>query len=243
MITIEEINKIVADNQGRAESNTIDLAPGQTKKVWFENEDLDEIKLSNDSKPYYLGHLSDIQGSHGVLSIAEGQNCRVVRYKKPKFTMDTSKIMEYSAKSEEGLEDMVEIDELNNATLLYNLFKRYEKDEIHTYVGPILLVMNPFKTIGGMYSEEKIARYATNILNAEFPSEVKREMDPHVFALTAISKKQMLESKKKQAIVISGESGAGKTESAKRAMKFLTQMNQYVDGMGGSHDNALDGIE
>jgi len=42
---------------------------------------------------------------------------------------------------------MVEIDELNNATLLYNLFKRYEKDEIYTYVGPILLAMNPFKMI------------------------------------------------------------------------------------------------
>jgi len=55
--------------------------------------------------------------------------------------------MDYSQKSEEGLSDMVEIDELNNATLLYNLFKRYEKDEIYTYVGPILLAMNPFKMI------------------------------------------------------------------------------------------------
>lgn len=42
---------------------------------------------------------------------------------------------------------MVEIDELNHATLLHNLFKRYCKDEIYTYVGPVLLAMNPFKSL------------------------------------------------------------------------------------------------
>lgn len=47
----------------------------------------------------------------------------------------------------EGIEDMVEIDELNPATLLFNLANRYKKDEIYTYVGPILLACNPFKGI------------------------------------------------------------------------------------------------
>lgn len=49
---------------------------------------------------------------------------------------------------------MVEIDELNHATLLYNLYKRYVKDEIYTYVGPILLGMNPFKNLDYLYTEE-----------------------------------------------------------------------------------------
>ena len=72
--------------------------------------------------------------------------------------------------------------------------------------------------------------------------EAKRELPPHIFALTAMAKKQMLESKKKQAIVISGESGAGKTESAKQAMKFLTQMNKFIEDKGSTTD-AHDGIE
>jgi len=42
---------------------------------------------------------------------------------------------------------MGDIDELNNATLLYNLGNRYKKDEIYTYVGPILLALNPFKAL------------------------------------------------------------------------------------------------
>lgn len=102
--------------------------------------------------------------------------------------------MEQSAMSEKGLEDMVDIDELNNATLLYNLFKRYESDEIYTYVGPILLALNPFKALPRLYQEDLIANYAKRILNAEFPLEVKRELQPHIFALTAMAKKNMLES-------------------------------------------------
>lgn len=97
--------------------------------------------------------------------------------------------MEYSIKAEEGLQDMVEIDELNNATLLYNLFKRYEKDEIYTYVGPILLAMNPFKLVRGIYDEGIIGKYARSILNTDFPLEAKRELPPHIFALTAMAKK------------------------------------------------------
>ena len=62
--------------------------------------------------------------------------------------------MEYSASSEKGIADMVDIDELNHATLLYNLFKRYTKNEIYTYVGPILLAMNPFKSMDHLYTEE-----------------------------------------------------------------------------------------
>jgi myosin heavy subunit len=55
--------------------------------------------------------------------------------------------MEYSVTAERGLADMVEIDELNHATLLHNLCSRYMRDDIYTYVGPILLAMNPFKSV------------------------------------------------------------------------------------------------
>jgi len=47
----------------------------------------------------------------------------------------------------QGLADMVDIDELNNATLMQNLAARYDKNEIYTYVGPIILAMNPFQNL------------------------------------------------------------------------------------------------
>jgi myosin heavy subunit len=63
---------------------------------------------------------------------------------------------------------MVEIDELNPASILYNLMTRYRRDEIYTYVGPILLVLNPFKAIEGINDEENRLRYV-EIVNSATP--------------------------------------------------------------------------
>jgi myosin heavy subunit len=64
--------------------------------------------------------------------------------------------MEYSQVAEKGIADMVEIDELNHATLLQNLFRRYMSNHIYTYVGPILLAMNPFKSMNHIYTDEVV---------------------------------------------------------------------------------------
>lgn len=124
----------------------------------------------------------------------------------------------------EGIPDMVEIDELNPATLLYNLMARYkrEKIEIYTYVGPILLVLNPFKD-PGLNSEENRMRYV-EITKSEQPLTLKKQLEPHAFALSALAYSTMKIERARQGIVISGESGAGKTESAKTCMDFLTKL-------------------
>jgi myosin heavy subunit len=54
---------------------------------------------------------------------------------------------------------MVEIDELNPASLVYNLANRYKRKQIYTYVGPILLALNPFGPVEGISGPEVIARY------------------------------------------------------------------------------------
>lgn len=133
--------------------------------------------------------------------------------------------MEYSKIAEQGIADMVEIDELNHATLLQNLCSRYCHDQIYTYVGPILLAMNPFKYMNHLYTDQVVDKYK-KITTSKTPLEVRKANPPHIFAITAMAFRQMVGNKKKQAIVISGESGAGKTESAKCAMKFLTSISK-----------------
>jgi myosin X len=54
---------------------------------------------------------------------------------------------------------MVDIDELNSASLLFNLMNRYKKNQIYTYVGPILLALNPFVKIPGYDGQEVINKY------------------------------------------------------------------------------------
>ena len=53
--------------------------------------------------------------------------------------------------ADKGLQDMIDIDELNHATILWNLYKRYIADDIYTYVGPTLLAVNPFKRMDHKY--------------------------------------------------------------------------------------------
>lgn len=67
--------------------------------------------------------------------------------------------MEYSETAEEGIPDMMELNELNHATLLYNMRQRYLRNEIFTFVGPTLLIINPFKPLPHLLTEEKVKEY------------------------------------------------------------------------------------
>lgn len=69
------------------------------------------------------------------------------------FERKTDLIMDYSEMAHNGIPDMIDIDELNHATVLYNLYRRYIKDDIYTYVGPTLLAVNPFKRMTFKYPD------------------------------------------------------------------------------------------
>ena len=102
-----------------------------------------------------------MEGNNAFVTITdeEAEECKVVELKKKNFPVHISKTLEYSIKAEEGIADMVEIDELNSASLLYNLGNRYAKDQMYTYVGPILLMLNPFKFIPGSVGPELREQY------------------------------------------------------------------------------------
>jgi myosin-5 len=135
--------------------------------------------------------------------------------------------MDYSLAADKGIKDMIDIDELNHATILYNLFRRYEQDDIYTYVGPTLLAVNPFKDMGAKYPATLIEDYKA-IIEADDNSyyDVMKSKAPHTYAISAFAHRQMRSgaTATRQAIVISGESGAGKTESARQCMAFLTTL-------------------
>lgn len=123
----------------------------------------------------------------------------------------------------QGFNDMVDMENLNEAELLYNIQKRYQNNLIYTYVGPTLLIVNPYQKIPNLISEECLDFYQKKVYEPNFSL---KDVDPHVYAISALCVKRLCETKKNQAIVISGESGAGKTENAKLAMKFITSIGK-----------------
>jgi len=101
---------------------------------------------------------------------------------------------------------------LNEATLLNNVRLRYSKDKIYTYVANILIAINPYFEIADLYSTETIKSYLGKSLGTR---------PPHVFAIADKAFRDMKVLKTSQSIIVSGESGAGKTESTKYILKYL----------------------
>ncbi|CRG95016.1 myosin C, putative, partial [Plasmodium gallinaceum] len=107
--------------------------------------------------------------------------------------------------------DLTQLTHLHEASILHSLNLRFDIDEIYTFTGPILIAVNPFKTIKNLYSDNILAKHVQPI----------KSKSPHIFATSNSAYLGMCNNNKSQTILISGESGAGKTESTKYVMKFL----------------------
>lgn len=186
--------------------------------------------------------FTKLDGNKLVCNLHEDENkdCKVADLKKKDFSIGVELTEEYSKMSEAGIDDMVDIDELNPATLLFNMAQLYSRYDIFVYVGPILLVMNPFKALPALATPELKAEYM-KICTAPNPLALRKELRPHTWAISATAYRMLKDTAGRQGIVISGESGAGKTESAKVAMNFLTDLGKG-DSSSGETGNIGDKI-
>ncbi|XP_037348196.1 unconventional myosin-XV [Talpa occidentalis] len=117
---------------------------------------------------------------------------------------------------EDGVEDMTQLEDLQETTVLSNLKTRFERNLIYTYIGSILVSVNPYRMFG-IYGPEQVQQYSGKALG---------ENPPHLFAIANLAFAKMLDAKQNQCIIISGESGSGKTESTKLILRYLAAMNQ-----------------
>jgi len=121
----------------------------------------------------------------------------------------------YSSEGLQGLDDLTQLTHLHEAAVLHSLNVRFDVDTIYTYTGPILIAANPFKIIPSLYDESKLRYFLEN------PQPLTGSRVPHVFASAELAYRGMVNNRKRQTILISGESGAGKTESTKFVMRLL----------------------
>ncbi|KAJ2392518.1 Myosin type-2 heavy chain 1, partial [Coemansia sp. RSA 2603] len=115
----------------------------------------------------------------------------------------------------DGAADLTTLSYLHEAAVLHNLRRRYEQRQIYTYSGVVLVALNPFAAVDA-YSGEWMARYAGG----------RGGEAPHVFAIAENAYRGMGEGRQNQTIVVYGESGSGKTTSAKYIMRYFAQAHQ-----------------
>ncbi|XP_034384721.1 myosin VIIAa [Cyclopterus lumpus] len=114
-----------------------------------------------------------------------------------------------------GVEDMIRLGDLNEAGILRNLLIRYREKLIYTYTGSILVAVNPYQLLP-IYTADQIRLYTNKKIG---------ELPPHIFAIADNCYFNMQRNNRDQCCIISGESGAGKTESTKLILQFLAAIS------------------
>uniref|UniRef100_A0A8C5HUJ1 Unconventional myosin-X-like n=1 Tax=Gouania willdenowi TaxID=441366 RepID=A0A8C5HUJ1_GOUWI len=145
----------------------------------------------------------------------------VVLFLKKTKTKSLGTVYPMHLSSINGVEDMSTLAELHEAAIMHNLFLRYQKDNIYTNIGSILAAVNPYKQIAGLYDGTAVDMYSRHHLG---------ELPPHIFAVANECYRCLWKRHDSQCVLISGESGAGKTESTKLLLKFLSVMSQNSAG-------------
>merc|ERR1712168_790518 len=143
----------------------------------------------------------------------EGSKC-LVAVAHEKFTHKGAEVGKVNPPKFEKCEDMVNLTFLNDASVFWNLKTRYQAKMIHTYSGLFVVVVNPYK------------RYPlyTHRCSKIYLGKRRNECPPHLWAIAETAYRGMLQNTKNQAMLITGESGAGKTENTKKVITYLAMV-------------------
>ncbi|MED6197401.1 hypothetical protein PIB30_056154, partial [Stylosanthes scabra] len=176
--------------------------------VWIEDPDVCWID----------GQVSKITGKDAEIETTNGK----------KVVANLSKIYPKDMEAPPGgVDDMTKLSYLHEPGVLENLKTRYELNEIYTYTGNILIAINPFQKLPHIYGAHMMQQYK----GAPFG-----ELSPHVFAVADVAYRAMINEGKSNSILVSGESGAGKTETTKMLMQFLA----YLGGRAGTEGRTVE---
>ncbi|KAL4325114.1 hypothetical protein GQ457_11G003420 [Hibiscus cannabinus] len=159
---------------------------------------------------------SDIAWIDGEVMQVNGENIKVLCTSGKTVVVKASNVYPKDAEAPScGVDDMTKLAYLHEPGVLQNLRSRYDMNEIYTYTGNILIAVNPFRKLPHLYDSHMMAQYK----GAAFG-----ELSPHPFAVADAAYRLMINEGISQSILVSGESGAGKTESTKLLMQYLAYM-------------------
>ncbi|XP_020549831.1 myosin-9 isoform X2 [Sesamum indicum] len=152
------------------------------------------------------GQVEEIKGDEAEVRISDEK----------KVVANLSKIYPKDVDSPaDGVDDMTKLSYLHEPGVLQNLATRYQLNKIYTYTGSILIAINPFQRLPDLYDPQMMEKYKEAPLG---------ELSPHVFAIADAAYRAMINEGKSNSILVSGESGAGKTETTKMLMQYLAYL-------------------
>merc|ERR1711953_664348 len=193
----------------KAKEGEVDPDPLPYLVVTIEMKRADAQIPYDPKKSYYCP-----DGKHGymecMLESIEGDKATVMCGHEKKV-FKTAEIGQVNPRKFEKIEDMANLTFLNDASVFWNLKIRYQAKLIYTYSGLFCVVVNPYKRYP-MYTPTVVRMYL---------GKRKNEVPPHLWAISETAYRNMVTNGKNQSMLITGESGAGKTENTKMVIAYL----------------------
>eukprot|EP00928_Gymnodinium_smaydae_P012436 TRINITY_DN14509_c0_g1_i4.p1 TRINITY_DN14509_c0_g1~~TRINITY_DN14509_c0_g1_i4.p1 ORF type:complete len:341 (-),score=76.08 TRINITY_DN14509_c0_g1_i4:86-1069(-) len=146
------------------------------------------------------------ESEEGVLTLPANKNYETI--------LDSSAL--------EGVDDICTLNNIDDASVIHSLRVRYRRDDIYTYISCMLVAVNPFKPVN-IYSGEYINVYRQ--------AQDIQALPPHVFGISAEAFLRLSGHNKNQAVLVSGESGAGKTETTKYVLLYMSEVLKSDAGL------------
>ncbi|CAG4982812.1 unnamed protein product [Colias eurytheme] len=157
--------------------------------------------------------------------------CRIEKFRLQR-PVSVQGVMEHALQHRErvGVQDFVLLEDYRSeAAFIDNLRKRFSENIIYTYIGNVLISVNPYKSLP-IYTEEKTKLYYKK---AFF------EAPPHVFAIADNAYRSLVYEHREQCILISGESGSGKTEASKKVLEYIAARTNHLQSVENVKDKLL----
>jgi len=195
----------------------------------------DQAKVYDPKKSVWIMDEKTHAYKEGLLEVGDilledpAAKC-VVAIGHEKFTMKAGAVGRVNPPKFEKCEDMVNLTFLNDASVFWNLKTRYQAKMIHTYSGLFVVVINPYKRYP-IYTHRVCKIYL---------GKRRNEVPPHLWAIAECAYRNMLQNKKDNAMLITGESGAGKTENTKKVITYLAMV---AAGAGAKKDEKKVSLE
>ncbi|KAI2804564.1 Myosin and Kinesin Tail domain protein [Blomia tropicalis] len=187
--------------------------------VWFEPDDHEVVTyipgiVTNYSPSTQLVTIesSAIDGNIQVFHVANTN----VRHRRDFIEANVDNTDDVDGVGHLDIDDMICLRDINKSALFWNLKKRYERNKIYTFIGNILVSMNPYKMFE-IYGLNTVKKYQNQLRSA---------LPPHLFAIGNLAYNKMLKDQENQCIMIMGESGSGKTENTKLLLQYFAAINK-----------------
>ncbi|OIV89085.1 hypothetical protein TanjilG_28272 [Lupinus angustifolius] len=176
-------------------------------------------ELENDTISYFIKKKLRVwckqprwQWELGTIRSSSGEKASVLLSNGKVMKVARSELLPANPDILEGVDDLIKLSYLNEPSVIHNLKFRYSKEMIYSKAGPILIAFNPFKDLQ-IYGTGHISGYGQKFSDSH-----------HVYALADAAYNDMIRDELNQSIIISGESGSGKTETAKIVIQYLVAL-------------------